>query len=305
MTSRPIVTSVRVQVPAAVTLYLAVDEPTVAGSRGTLAVLHAVDLYDELVVSRAARLTVTTSGAPGAPEAQRNVAGAAARAFADHLGVTASVSIDITKKIPVASGLSGASADAAGTLLGCAMLWGADLGRDALAEIGTAIRRGVPFALSGGTALAADPGDRPSPVLARTPLHWVLAYSEQRHGRAAALTELDRLRAERSPTPARNVRDLLAALGSGDPAQVARHLANDLQPAAISLRPQLRQTLRAGLEAGALGAVVTGAGPTVALLTDSRDAAARIAAEMAGSGTCSAVQLASGPVPGARVVDSE
>jgi 4-diphosphocytidyl-2-C-methyl-D-erythritol kinase len=83
---------------------------------------------------------------------------------------------------------------------------------------------------------------------------------------------------------------------------VADELANDLQPAAFDLRPELRRTLRAGLEAGALGGVVSGSGPTVALLCADAGAAARIGAEMSGSGTCRSVRIASGPTAGARVI---
>lgn len=304
MTSRTIATSVRVHVPARINLHLAVGDCQPDGAHDLVAVMHAVDLYDELVVTRAARMEVTTSGAPGAPQGVKNAAGAAVRAFADRLGVAASVAVDIVKKIPVGSGLGGGSADAAGALVGCAALWGADLRRDELAEIGIAVRPGVPFALSGGTAVGTGRGDRLSPVLSRTPLHWVLAIPDGRLASPAVFAELDRLRASGSPPRAGDVRDLLAALASGDPTRVAAHLANDLQPAAISLLPRLRETLRAGLDAGALGAVVAGAGPTVALLTADRDASSRVAAELAGSGTCRAVQLASGPVPGARVVDN-
>lgn len=304
MTARIIATSVRVQVPARINLHLAVGDRDEDGAHDVVAVLHAVDLYDELVITRAARMEVTTSGAPGAPDGVKNAAGAAVRAFADHLGVAAAVTVEIAKKIPVGSGLGGGSADAAGALVGCGALWGADLRRDELAGIGVGIRAGVPFALSGGTAVATGGGDTLSPVLSRTPLHWVLAMSDARLAGPAVFAELDRLRAVGSPPRAGDVRNLLAALASGDPARVAAHLANDLQPAAISLVPRLRETLRAGLDAGALGAVVAGGGPTVALLAPDRDAASRLAAEVAGSGTCRAVQLASGPVPGARVVDN-
>lgn len=302
MMVRSIATSVRVHAPARINLHLAVGGRRSDGGRDVVTVMHAIDLYDELVITRAARMEVTVSGALGVPEGVRNAAGVAVRTFADHLGVAASVAVDIAKKIPVGGGLGGGSADAAGALVGCAALWGADLRRDDLAAIGGGIRCGVPFALSGGTAVAT--GGRLSPVLSRTPLHWVLAVADGRRSSPTVLDELDRMRSVASPPRAGDIRDLLAALASGDAVGVAAHLANDLQPAAISLRPRLRETLRAGLDAGALGAVVAGAGPTVALLTADRDAASRVAAELAGSGTCRSVQLASGPVSGARVVDN-
>ena len=81
----------------------------------------------------------------------------------------------------------------------------------------------------------------------------------------------------------------------------AAALGNDLQAAAISLQPELRRTLRAGIAAGALAGVVSGSGPTVALLCADAESAGGVAAELAGSGTCRTVRIASGPAPGARL----
>jgi 4-diphosphocytidyl-2-C-methyl-D-erythritol kinase len=114
--------------------------------------------------------------------------------------------------------------------------------------------------------------------------------------------ELDRLRADASPPRVGAVHDILAALASGDPAAVGAALGNDLQAAAISLQPELRRTLRAGVAAGALAGVISGSGPTVALLCADTESAGAVAVELAGSGTCRTVRIASGPAPGARLV---
>ena len=98
---------------------------------------------------------------------------------------------------------------------------------------------------------------------------------------------------------------MLAALASGDPAAVAAALGNDLQAAAISLQPELRRTLRAGCPPGALAGVVSGSGPTVALLCADAESAGGVAAELAGSGTCRTVRVAVGPAPGARLVGTD
>lgn len=86
-----------------------------------------------------------------------------------------------------------------------------------------------------------------------------------------------------------------------DPHRLAPLLGNDLQAAAISLRPGLRRTLRAGVTAGALAGVVSGSGPTCAFLCSDADSALKVAAELAGAGVCRTVRVAHGPVPGARV----
>jgi 4-diphosphocytidyl-2-C-methyl-D-erythritol kinase len=142
-------------------------------------------------------------------------------------------------------------------------------------------------------------------VLARTPLHWVLALADGGLSTPAVFAELDRLRAESDPPRVGAINRMLAGLGSGDPSSVAAALGNDLQAAAISLQPGLRRTLRAGIGAGALGGLVSGSGPTVALLCADAESAGGVAAELAGSGTCRTVRMASGPAPGARLIGNQ
>lgn len=302
MTPREVRGPVRVRVPAKINLHLAVGTRQPDGYHDLVTVFHAVDVYDELVISRAQRLSVRTTGTSGVPSGTKNLAGSAARALARRLGVKQAVAIEINKQIPVAGGMAGGSADAAAALVGCAALWGAELSRDALSEIGAELGADVPFALSGGTAVGTGRGERLSPVLSRTPLHWVLALADGQLSTPEVYAELDRLREVGSPPRTGEVQDMLTALATGDPAMVAAEMSNDLQAAAFSLRPDLRRTVRAGLDAGALGGLVSGSGPTVALLAADSGAAAGIAAELAGSGTCRSVRIAVGPVAGARVV---
>jgi 4-diphosphocytidyl-2-C-methyl-D-erythritol kinase len=93
----------------------------------------------------------------------------------------------------------------------------------------------------------------------------------------------------------------MAALRSGDPAEVGPLLTNDLQQAAISLRPELRRTLAAGMEHGALAAIISGSGPTCAYLARDARHAAALAVALAGAGVCRTVVHVVGPVPGASV----
>lgn len=298
---------VRVRAPAKINLFLSVGDLRDDGYHDLVTVFHAVDLADELTISAAAKHSVRTTPADGVPAGARNLAGVAARLLAKRTGAGGPVAIDIDKQIPVAGGMAGGSADAAATLVGCAALWGLEMARGDLAQIGAGIGADVPFALTGGTAVGTGRGDLLSPVLARTPLHWVLALADEGLSTPEVFAELDRLRAQRKSGPADPPRvgavtDMLAALASGDPAAVAAALGNDLQPAAFSLQPRLRRTLRAGLSAGALAGVVSGSGPTMALLCADAEAAGAVAAELAGSGTCRTVRVASGPAPGARVI---
>lgn len=295
---------IRVRVPAKINLLLSVGDRRPDGYHDLVTVFHAVDLFDELLITPAERHTVRTVGASGVPAGARNLAGAAARLLGKRTKTASPVAIEITKQIPVAGGMAGGSADAAAALVGCAALWGLETSRDQLAEIAAELGSDVPFALTGGTAVGTGRGERLSPVLARTPLNWVLALAEEGLATPTVFAELDRLRTIGDPPRVGEVQEMLTALASGDPVRVAAALGNDLQAAAISLQPQLRRTLRAGMAAGALGGIVSGSGPTIGFLCSGTDMAADLAAELAGSGTCRAVRIAAGPAPGARVVGS-
>jgi 4-diphosphocytidyl-2-C-methyl-D-erythritol kinase len=97
----------------------------------------------------------------------------------------------------------------------------------------------------------------------------------------------------------------MSALRSGDAARLGRALSNDLQPAALSLYPALRKTLAAGLELGALGALVAGSGPTCVFLAASAERALELAVSLSGAGVCRSVARVTGPVPGAAVVPAQ
>src|ERR1700712_5154947 len=229
-------TTVRVRVPGKINLHLSVGDLRDDGYHDLVTVFHAVDLFDELVITPAERNAVRTTGLAGAPTGAKNLAAAAARLLAKRSRAGGPVAIDIDKQIPVAGGMAGGSADAAAALVGCATLWGLEMGRAELAQIGAEIGADVPFALTGGTAVGTGRGDRLSPVLARTPLHWVLALADQGLSTPAVFAELDRLRATANPQRVGGVHNILAALASGDPGAVGAALGNDLQAAAISLQ---------------------------------------------------------------------
>jgi 4-diphosphocytidyl-2-C-methyl-D-erythritol kinase len=222
------------------------------------------------------------------------------------------VHITIAKRIPVAAGLAGGSADAAAALVACNELWDGGLGQPQLLEIAARVGSDVAFALLGGTAVGRGRGERLTPALApATQYHWVLAFADGQLSTPEVYAALDRLRAARADgaaglfaaEPVMDAR-LMSALRSGDARLVGRALSNDLQPAALSLFPALRKTLAAGLELGALGALVAGSGPTSVFLAASADRALDLAASLSGAGVCRSVARASGPVPGAAVVSA-
>jgi 4-diphosphocytidyl-2-C-methyl-D-erythritol kinase len=298
--------SVTVRVPGKVNLYLEVGDRRDDGYHELTTVFHAVSLLDEITVRNAdvLSLELVGEGADTLPADDRNLAWRAAEVLAEHVGRAPDVAITVEKSIPVAGGMAGGSANAAAVLVAMNTLWELGVPRRDLHALAAQLGSDVPFALHGGTALGTGRGEELATVLGRNTFHWVLAFAEDGLSTPAVFAELDRLReSDREAAPRLDDPEpVLAALASGDPAQLAPLLGNDLQAAALSLDPGLRRTLRGGTEAGALAGIVSGSGPTCAFLCSSASAAVDVATEMAGAGVCRTVRVATGPVQGARVV---
>lgn len=304
MTSAPLVPApVTVRVPAKVNLELLVGPRRPDGYHALSTVFQAVSLYDDVTVAVASEWGVRVTGplADGVPEDGDNLAMRAARLVETHFDVEP-VHIVIRKGIPVAGGMAGGSADAAATLVALDHLWGLDLDREELEELGSELGSDVPFLIAGGTAMGSGRGELLAPVLARGTYHWVFALAEGGLSTPAVYAECDRLRgSEQVPDPVANPA-LMSALRSGDPHELAPQLANDLQEASLSLRPDLAEVLSAGMEYGALGGIVSGSGPTTAFLVENNEAGIDLAVALTASGVVRDVRRASGPVHGAHVI---
>ena len=297
--------SVRVSVPAKINLALSVSGIKPDGYHDLATVFHAISLYDEVTASPADDFSIRTEGEQSGlvPDDESNLAVKAARLLARRTGVTRGVALHVRKKIPVAGGMAGGSADAAGALLACDALWRTGCDREELLEIAAELGSDVPFGLIGGTAVGTGRGDRLTPALARGNYHWVIALAEGGLSTPAVYAEIDRLRAGRHiPTPEVPAA-LMQALRSGDAQALGNALHNDLQPAAINLMPSLEQTLEVGISDGALGALVSGSGPSVAFLVEDTEHALDLSVALSASGVVRDVVRATGPVPGARIID--
>ncbi|GHJ50376.1 4-diphosphocytidyl-2-C-methyl-D-erythritol kinase [Catellatospora sp. TT07R-123] len=296
---------VRVRVPAKINLHLGVGPARPDGYHELHTVYHAISLYDEITARSGDTLTLTMQGIGVGELAldESNLVIRAANALAATAKVPAQARLHLRKQIPLAGGLAGGSADAAATLVALDALWGTNLGRDELARIAATLGSDIPFLLYGGTALGTGRGEAVSPVLARANRwSWVVAFADGGLSTPKVYAELDRLRAEgRAPAPLGSSDDLLSALRQRDPAVLADALGNDLQAAAVSLRPQLADTLAVGDKAGALASLVSGSGPTCVFLARDDAHGADVAAALTASGLCGGVQLAHGPVHGARI----
>jgi len=302
-----VLASVTVRAPAKVNLALGVGPLRDDGFHGLATVFHAVGLYDDLVATTlpegsGLQLVVEGEGAAEVPTDATNLAAKAVDLLVPY-GASDDVSIVIRKGIPVAGGMAGGSADAAAALVAVDALFGLGLSRDELSGLGAQLGSDVPFALHGGTAVGRDRGTELTTAMVRGSFHWVFALAFEGLSTPAVYRECDRLR-EGADVPEPEVpAELMAALSSGDAKALGRTLTNDLQPAALSLRPQLRQVLEIGEEYGALGGIVSGSGPTCAFLARDDEHAIDLAVAFTASGVCRTVKRAAGPVHGARVVD--
>ncbi|MFH8286408.1 4-(cytidine 5'-diphospho)-2-C-methyl-D-erythritol kinase [Streptomyces antibioticus] len=296
--------SVTVRVPAKVNVQLAVGAARADGFHDLANVFLAVGLYDEVTATPADALTVTCAGpdADQVPLDRTNLAARAAIALAERYGRSPDVHLHIAKDIPVAGGMAGGSADGAGALLACDALWGTGASREELLDICAELGSDVPFSLVGGAALGTGRGEKLTALEVGGTFHWVFAMAVRGLSTPAVFREFDRLGEGLDiPEPVASP-ELLDALAKGDPDALAAHLSNDLQPAALSLFPDLAATLAAGRAAGALATLVSGSGPTTAYLARDAASAEKIADALRASATCRTVRPAPAPAPGATII---
>ncbi len=295
----------RVRAPGKINLALRSGPVGADGYHELATTFQAVSLFEEVSARRAGGdLIITVSGTQAelVPTGPDNLAFRAAVLLAEHTGVDVDVALHLHKGVPVAGGMAGGSADAAAALVACDALWDTGLHRDALVELAGELGADVPFAVLGHTAIGKGRGDVLTPVLARGTFHWALAIRHEGQSTPAVYRKFDELTGGRARLDQEADRDLLLALRQADPVALGEALHNDLQDAALALSPGLAGTLEVAREAGALGAVVSGSGPTVAVLARSAQHALALSATLMAEGVADDVRTATGPVAGATLV---
>ena len=301
--------SVHVRAPGKINVFLGVGGRHDDGYHALATVFQAVSLYEDVIARPADDFSVTVSGVEdvgSVPLDDRNLAMRAAKLLAVAVDHPGGVALEIRKSVPVAGGMGGGSADAAAALVACDALWGTGLSQARLHDLAARLGADVPFALHGGTAVGTGRGDQLNPALARGRFDWILVPSEQGLSTPVVYERLDLLREEEGaladdpplsldvPIP------VLQALRSGDTAQLADTLFNDLQAAALYERPDLAETISLGVAAGALQGIVSGSGPTIALLCPDPETAQDVQSSLRENGLDPL--HVHGPVPGARII---
>ena len=314
MTAPVAVDRVHVRAPGKLNLFFEVGNVQADGYHDVASAYQAVSLYEDVWAEPADDFTVSVVGTvdiSGVPADDRNLALRAARLLAKKCGYRGGVHLDIHKHVPVAGGMGGGSADAAAALVACDALWGTDVGGAELHRLAARLGADVPFALVGGTAIGTGRGDQLSPALAKGRFDWIVVTSGEGLSTPEVYGHLDTLRAEgrieraptdigRSPRAPEVDPGVLHALRAGDPIALAERVRNDLQPATLSLQPQLRGILELGEQSGALVGMVSGSGPTLAFLVGEPESALELQVTLSAAGL-TALHV-HGPVSGAKVM---
>ena len=297
------------RVPAKVNLQLSVGPLGSDGFHEVTTVFQAISLFDDVTVATAPegdgiKISISGETSSGVPADSSNLAVKAAELMIKNYDLPADLIIKLKKEIPVAGGMAGGSADAAGVIVGLDSLFELGLSRDEMEIVGSKIGSDVPFSICGGVAIGTGRGDQITPALSKGSYNWVLALSGQGLSTPSVYQECDRLREGLSISAPLVSEPLMQALRAGDAKALGKALTNELQPAACSLRPALRLVLDVGIDYGALGGIVSGSGPTVAFLVSDDEHAMDLTVALSSSGVVSSVVRASGPTNGARIIES-
>lgn len=287
---------------AKVNLHLGVGQVREDGYHELVTVFQSLSLCDVVRISRADAMGAgcvekLVTDAPGVPEDNSNLAWKAAEALARRSAEqVARVVIELQKGIPVAGGMAGGSADAAATLRAMNATLQRPLSEAVLLEIAAELGSDVPFTLLGETRVGTGRGEALTPLMSRGQYHWALAFSKQGLATPDVFAKLDTM--ERQPHL--SYESVAQALVCADAHALADALHNDLQAAALSLRPDLRKVISMGERAGALRGIVSGSGPTCAFLCADAESAQEVAAEL---GVYYRTATATGPAPGAELLE--
>lgn len=297
--------SVVVRAPAKINLHLGVGGPRDDGFHPLVTVYQAISLYDDVRVVDEPGWQVAVRAADyihpaSVPADGDNIVDRAGAALATLHGRHRTGLVTIDKAIPIAGGMAGGSADAAAALVALDRVWQVETSDADLLRLAADLGSDVPFALIGGTALGTGRGEIVAPIVDEGSWWWVVVPSTRGLSTPEVFRHFDRLfPAADGPAPAGKV---LEAIATGDPATLAAALHNDLQPAALDLRPDLASLIETGTAAGALRGMISGSGPTVLFLCAGR-AQAQVVAGALGLAGHDVVLVANGPVAGAHLVE--
>ncbi|MGH3306902.1 MAG: 4-(cytidine 5'-diphospho)-2-C-methyl-D-erythritol kinase [Nocardioides sp.] len=292
--------TVRARAAAKINLHLGVGATRDDGYHALSTVYQAISLYDHVAATASDAWRVETRAEPyvdrsAVPGVGDNIVTRAGALLAGLHDVEPRAEVLVEKAIPVGGGLAGGSADAAAALVALDRLWDLQTPRAELMELAVQLGSDVPFAFLGGTGHGTSRGEVVEPV--PDPGEWWWVVVPQRDGlpTPTVYRHFDDM-VPHADTPA-SADDLIAALATGDPRQLAAALHNDLQRPAFDLRPELRALISLGESEGALRGLISGSGPTCVFLCEDEAHADVVADGLRYTGHVTAL-TATGPAPG-------
>ncbi len=298
--------SVTARAPGKVNLSLRVGGVDEDGYHPLINVFQAVSVWEEVTVTPrtddSVVLTVQGPGARFVPLGETNLVTRAVRAMQAHTGHECGVNIHIVKGVPVAGGMAGGSADAAATLVALNALWSLELSQDELLRIGAPLGADVPFSIFGGTAVGFGRGDELTALEDNGTYHWVFVLRSKGLSTGEVFTRFDALVPAGASLDESANAGLYAALRAGDPVALGENLHNDLQIPAFDMAPDLLDTVATAHDLGALSVLLSGSGPTIAVLVDSAEAARSMREALLAVGVHDALTAQGGDVRGAHIV---
>lgn len=294
---------VTVRAAAKINLHLGVGAAREDGFHPLDTVYQAVAIYDDVSVLSVGEPGTFFEGAQYLDTSALPALGASITDRAAALMGYPDTSFIVSKQIPLAGGMAGGSADAAAALVALDRVHDLSTSDEHLLVMAAELGSDVPFALVGGNAHGTGRGELVEPLPTEHHWWWVVVTSDLGLSTPAVYRRWDVLFPDADPTPAPATR-VLSALAAGDPVALAAALHNDLEAAAIDLRPELGQRIERGEREGALRGMVSGSGPTCVFLCRSAGAARAVASAMAGDAEApeGAVLVTHGPVAGAHVL---
>lgn len=235
-------------------------------------ILQSISLHDGLLLEDSEFGVTVRSTMPGLPIDEENLAGRAARALIDRLNLKKGVSIEIQKRIPVGAGLGGGSADAAATLVGLNRLWGLYLSIEELRQMAEGLGADVPFCLEGGTAMGRGKGEILEPLPPLEGMWMVLVKPKVSVSTAEVYRNIDILAIQKRP----KTEQMVKAIERRDVYEISAGLCNVLETVTARMYPEIGFLKEELVGAGALGAAMSGSGPTVFGVTSGESDALRI-----------------------------
>ncbi|MCH5185272.1 MAG: 4-(cytidine 5'-diphospho)-2-C-methyl-D-erythritol kinase [Oscillospiraceae bacterium] len=232
-------------------------------------IMQTIGLFDSIIVDRCSHSITVSSNLKYLPDNEKNIAYRAAAEFFEYTGIRGGVMIRIQKNIPVAAGLAGGSSNAAAVLVALNVLYNKHLSVGELCKIGVKLGADIPYCLTGGTCLSEGIGEILTPVAALPGLNVVLVKPPVNISTAVIYEKIDSVQISARP----DNKEFIKALESGDVRRIGKLMCNVMEEVTVGMCPEIRSIKNNLIDDGALGAVMSGSGPTVFGLFDDYEAA--------------------------------